>query len=59
MIKEITSLKRVNLAFVDKGLAYDIKEISLKPDLQGFFSFYKVINAIALSEMIKVWIQTS
>ena len=47
-------VEAVNLAFEDKGLTYDIGEISLKPDLQSFFDFYKVINAKALSERIKM-----
>jgi hypothetical protein len=44
----------VNLAFEDKGINYDLDEITLKPDLKSFFDFYKVINARALSERIKM-----
>jgi len=44
----------VNLTFTDKGLIYEINEITLKLDLQSFFDFYKVINAKALSEKIKM-----
>jgi transcriptional regulator with XRE-family HTH domain len=45
-------LEAVNLSFEDKGLVYKADEITLKPDLQSFFEFYKVINAKALSERI-------
>lgn len=44
----------VNLAYEDKGMKYEISEITLKLDLQSFFDFYKVINARALSERIKM-----
>ena len=44
----------VNLSFADEGIAFDINEIILKSDLQSFFDFYKVINAKALSEKIKM-----
>jgi len=47
-------VEAVNLAFGDNGLTYDISEITLKPDLQSFFDFYKVINAKALSERINM-----
>ena len=45
-------LEAVNLSFEDKGFAYTADEIVLKPDMQSFFDFYKVINAKALSERI-------
>jgi hypothetical protein len=45
-------LEAVNLSFEDKGFVYQLDEITLKPDLQSFFEFYKVINAKALSERI-------
>jgi predicted RNase H-like HicB family nuclease len=45
-------LEAVNLSFEDKGFTYSANEIILKPDLQSFFEFYKVINAKALSERI-------
>ncbi len=45
-------LEAVNLSFEDKGFAYATDEIILKPDMQSFFDFYKVINAKALSERI-------
>ena len=45
-------LEAVNLSFEDKGFAYTADEITLKPDMQSFFDFYKVINAKALSERI-------
>ena len=45
-------LEAVNLSFEEKGFAYTANEIILKPDMQSFFDFYKVINAKALSERI-------
>ena len=45
-------LEAVNLSFEDKNLKFKAEEIILKPDLQSFFEFYKVINAKALSERI-------
>lgn len=42
----------VNLAFQDEHFDYTIDEIVLKPDLQSFFEFYKVLNVKALSERI-------
>lgn len=45
-------LEAVNLSFEDKDFVYKADEIVLKPDLQSFFEFYKVINAKALSERI-------
>jgi len=41
-----------NLAFEDKGFVYSIDELKFEYDLQSFFSFYRVINAKALSERI-------
>jgi len=45
-------VEAVNLAYEDKGWSYKIEEIILRPDLQSFFAFYKVINVKALSERI-------
>jgi hypothetical protein len=45
-------IEAVNLSFEDSGYSYTKDEIVLKPDLQSFFEFYKVINAKALSERI-------
>ena len=45
-------VEAVNLSLKDKGFAYKVDEIILKPDLQSFFDFYKVINAKALSQRI-------
>lgn len=45
-------VEAVNLSFEDKGFVYAVDEITLKPDLQTFFDFCKVINAKALSERI-------
>ncbi len=45
-------IEAVNLSFEDESLTYNINEIQLKPDLQSFFDFYKVINVKALSERI-------
>ena len=45
-------LEAINLSFEEKGFAYTADEIILKPDMQSFFDFYKVINAKALSERI-------
>ena len=45
-------VEAVNLTFQDLGFVYTIDEIVLKPDLQSFFEFYKVINVKALSERI-------
>lgn len=45
-------LDAVNLSFEDKGFIYTIDEIKFTLDLESFFSFYKVINAKALSERI-------
>jgi hypothetical protein len=46
------ALEAVNLAFEEKGFVYTIEEIQFHYDLESFFSFYKVINAKALSERI-------
>ena len=45
-------LDAVNLAFKNRGIAYTEDEIILKPDLQSFFTFHKILNAKALSERI-------
>ena len=45
-------LDAVNLAFKKRGIAYTEDEIILKPDLQSFFTFYRILNAKALSERI-------
>jgi hypothetical protein len=45
-------VEAVNLAFQKENLTYSIQEIALKPDLQSFFAFYKVLNVKALSERI-------
>lgn len=45
-------LEAVNLSFEDKGIAYTIEEIKFSYDLESFFTFYKVLNAKALSERI-------
>lgn len=45
-------LESVNLTFEDEGFTYAIDDISLEYDLESFFSFYRVINAKALSERI-------
>ena len=45
-------LEAVNLTFQDQNIVYTTEEIILKPDLQSFFSFYKVLNVKALSERI-------
>ena len=45
-------IEAVNLSFEDQEFTYTTEEISLKPDLQSFFDFYKVINAKALSKRI-------
>ncbi|WP_439557773.1 hypothetical protein [Dyadobacter sp.] len=44
----------VNLAFEDLGFKYGIDELVLRPDLQSFFEFYKVINVNALSRRINM-----
>ena len=45
-------IEAVNLAFQDDNFIFSIEEIILKPDLQSFFEFYKVLNVKALSERI-------
>ena len=45
-------LEAVNLTFEGDGFVYKIDEIEFEFDLESFFSFYKVINAKALSERI-------
>jgi hypothetical protein len=50
-LKEMV-LEAVNLTYEDKGFVYKIEEILFEFDLESFSSFYKVINAKALSERI-------
>ncbi len=45
-------IETVNLTFEEEGFTYTIDEIKLTYDLESFFSFYRVINAKALSERI-------
>ena len=45
-------LDALNLAFKRKGFRFNENEIILKPDLRSFFTFYRVLNAKALSERI-------
>lgn len=45
-------LEAVNFTFETEGLVYSIEELLFAYDLESFFSFYKVINAKALSERI-------
>jgi len=45
-------LEAVYLSFEDEGFTYTIDEIAFNYDLESFFTFYKVINAKALSERI-------
>ena len=45
-------LEAINLAFEDKGCVYAVDDLRFEYDLESFFSFYKVINAKALSERI-------
>lgn len=45
-------LDAVNLAFQKKRLTYTKDEIVLKPDIQSFFTSYRIVNAKALSERI-------
>ncbi len=45
-------LEAINLAFEDKDQLYAINDLKFEYDLESFFSFYKVINAKALSERI-------
>jgi len=45
-------LDAVKLSFEDKGFVYTIDEVQFTYDLESFFTFYKVINAKALSERI-------
>ena len=47
-------LEAVNLTFDDAGISYEINEIILKPELQSFFDFYKIINEKALSEKTNI-----
>ena len=45
-------LEAVNLSLEDQGKSVSLDDIKIKLDLPQFFSFYKVINAKALSERI-------
>jgi hypothetical protein len=45
-------LEAVNLSLEDKGKSVTLDDINISLDLPQFFSFYKVINAKALSERI-------
>lgn len=45
-------IEMVDLTFEDLGYTYTMDEIKLEYDLESFFSFYRVINAKALSERI-------
>ncbi len=47
-------VEAVNLAVEDMNINYEIDEINLKLDVQSFFDFYKVINAKALGDRIKM-----
>ncbi len=55
--KDLDELKRnileaVNLSFEDQDKSVSMDDIKITLDLPQFFSFYKVINAKALSERI-------
>lgn len=45
-------IEAVNLTFEDLNYSYTIDEIGFEYDLPSFFSFYRVINAKALSGRI-------
>ncbi|NQW29344.1 MAG: XRE family transcriptional regulator [Ignavibacteria bacterium] len=45
-------LEAVNFTFETEDVVYEIEELHFEYDLESFFSFYKVINAKALSERI-------
>lgn len=45
-------LDALNLTFADDGFIYATDEINYQYDLESFFSFYRVINAKALSQRI-------
>jgi hypothetical protein len=45
-------IEAIDLAFDKEGFNYQWEEIKLVQDLPGFFFYYKVINAKALSERI-------
>lgn len=45
-------LEALDLAFGDSDFALSIDDIKFSYDLESFFSFYRVINARALSERI-------
>jgi transcriptional regulator with XRE-family HTH domain len=45
-------LEAVNLSFEEDGLEFSLYDLQFEYNLESFFSFYKVINAKALSERI-------
>ena len=45
-------LEAVNLSFEEEEYVYTIDEIEFSYDMPSFFTFYKLINAKALSERI-------
>lgn len=45
-------LEALNLAFEDENRNYEIEDLRFEYDLDSFFTFYKVINAKALSQRI-------
>ncbi len=45
-------LEALNLAFEDDNLIYEVEDLRFEYDLDSFFTFYRVINAKALSERI-------
>ena len=47
-------LEAVNFTFEDEGFTYTLDEIEFVYDLESFFTFYRVINAKALAERIKM-----
>ncbi|CAG5071653.1 hypothetical protein DYBT9623_03643 [Dyadobacter sp. CECT 9623] len=47
-------VEAANLASEDFGFEYSIDELILRPDLQSFFEFYKVLNVNALSKRINM-----
>lgn len=49
---KLNILEAINLTFEELGYTYTIEDIKFEYDLESFFSFYRVINAKALSERI-------
>ena len=45
-------LEAINLSSENTNKIYSLEDLSFEYDLESFFSFYKVINAKALSERI-------